>query len=145
MIGILLWASELDRIEDITQGAGLKARFGALPREEHHDAVIRMLCYLKKHLKSRLVYDTEVKDVSDKNVLTMGETFLIHMPKPFGRNRLKSWPSATHPTWTAKSNQADYRYSYLRKWNNRTMIFETTEHCREFGLRVGVRRHAHHY
>ena len=32
MIGILLWASELGRI-DITQEVGMMERFGALPRE----------------------------------------------------------------------------------------------------------------
>ena len=56
MIGILLWASELGRI-DVTQEVGLMARFGALPREGHFDAVVHMFAYLKKHLRSRLVYE----------------------------------------------------------------------------------------
>ena len=51
MIGILLWASELGRI-DVTQEVGLMARLGALPREGHFDAVVRMFAYLKKHLRS---------------------------------------------------------------------------------------------
>ena len=41
MIGILLWASKLGRI-NITQEVGLMARFGALPREGHFDAVVRI-------------------------------------------------------------------------------------------------------
>ena len=41
------------------------ARFGALPREGHFDAVVRMFAYLKKHLRSRLVYDTKPVDLSD--------------------------------------------------------------------------------
>ena len=65
MIGILLWASELGRI-DITQEVGMMARFGALPREGHYKAVLRIFSYLKKHLKSRLVYGTNIVDVSDK-------------------------------------------------------------------------------
>lgn len=93
MIGILLWASELGRI-DITQEVGLMARFGALPREGHYDAVIRIFCYLKKHLKSRLVYDTEVKDVSDiaftrcnwdEQYPEAAETLPYDTPKPLGK------------------------------------------------------------
>jgi hypothetical protein len=66
MIGILLWASELGRI-DITQEVGMMARFGALPREGHFKAVLRIFSYLKEHLKSRLVYDTNIIDVADKD------------------------------------------------------------------------------
>ena len=93
MIGILLWASELGRI-DITQEVGLMARFGALPREGHYDAVVRIFCYLKKHLKSRLVYDTEIKDVSDipftkcnweEQYPEATETLPYDMPKPLGK------------------------------------------------------------
>ena len=64
MIGILLWASKMGRI-DVTQEVGLMARFGALPREGHFDAVVRMFAYLKKHLRSRLMYDTKPVDLSD--------------------------------------------------------------------------------
>ena len=64
MIGILLWASELGRI-DVTQEVSLMARFGALPREGHFDAVVRMFTYLKKHVRSRLVYDAKLVDLSD--------------------------------------------------------------------------------
>jgi hypothetical protein len=46
MIGILLWASELDRI-DITQEVGTMARFGVLPQEGHYKAVLRIFSYLK--------------------------------------------------------------------------------------------------
>ena len=41
------------------------ARFGALPREGHFGAVVRMFAHLKKHLRSRLVYDTKPVDLSD--------------------------------------------------------------------------------
>ena len=51
MIGILFWATELGCI-DVMQEVGLMARFGALPREGHFDAVVRMFAYLKKHLRS---------------------------------------------------------------------------------------------
>jgi hypothetical protein len=64
LIGILLWACQLGRI-DIAQETGLMARFGAIPREGHFKAVIRMFTYLKKHLKSRLVYDPRIVDMSD--------------------------------------------------------------------------------
>ena len=64
MIGILLWASELGRI-DITLEVGLMARFSALPREGHFDAVVRTFAYLKKHLCFRLLYDTKPVNLSD--------------------------------------------------------------------------------
>ena len=93
MIGILLWASELGRI-DITYEVGLMARFAALPRKGHYDAVIRIFYYLKKHLKSRLVYDTEEKDLSDisfaqytweEQYPDAQETLPYNMPKPLGK------------------------------------------------------------
>ena len=63
MIGILLWASELGRI-DIMQEVGLMALFGALPRIGQFDVVVRMFAYLKKHLRSRLVCTNPI-DLSD--------------------------------------------------------------------------------
>ena len=93
MIGILLWASELGRI-DVTQEVGLMARFGALPREGHFDAVVRMFAYLKKHLRSRLVYDTKPVDLSDilltkcnweEQYPNAEETLPYDMPKPLGK------------------------------------------------------------
>jgi hypothetical protein len=76
MIGLLLWASKLGRI-NITQEVGMMARFGALRREGHYRAVLQIFSYLKKHLKSRLVYDTDIVDVTDKEfaVATWSEQY----------------------------------------------------------------------
>jgi hypothetical protein len=55
----------------------MMAQFGALPREGHFKAVQRIFSYLKKHLKSRLVYDTNIIDVADKDfaVATWSEQY----------------------------------------------------------------------
>ena len=50
MIGILLWASELGRI-NITQEVGMMARFGALPREGHYKAVLKIFFSSKEALE----------------------------------------------------------------------------------------------
>ena len=93
MIGILIWACELGRI-DVTQEVGLMARFGALPCEGHFDMVVCMFAYLNKHLRSRLVYDTKPVNLSDipstkcnweEQYPNAEETIHYDMSEPLGR------------------------------------------------------------
>ncbi len=62
-IGILRWAVELGRI-DLAHFASTMAKFAATPREGHLTAVIRGFGYIKKHLSSKLIIDTEPRDWS---------------------------------------------------------------------------------
>ena len=65
-IGTLRWAVELGRI-DLTFAASLMARFAACPREGHMENVIHVFAYIKKHLRSKLVFDPYTRDWSDIN------------------------------------------------------------------------------
>jgi hypothetical protein len=105
MIGILLWASGLGPI-DITQEVGMMAQFGALPREGHYKAVLRIFSYLKKHIKSRLVYNTNIADVTNKEFAVAtwseqypdaGETLPYDMPEPLGKRvKITAFCDASH-------------------------------------------------
>jgi hypothetical protein len=68
LIGILLWAVELGRI-DIAQETSMMARFTTLPREGHWEAVLGMFSYVKKHLRSRLVFDDMPRDFTGVNFI----------------------------------------------------------------------------
>ena len=84
----------------------MMARFGALPREGHFIAVLRIFSYLKKHLKSRLVYDTNIVDVTDKEFAVatwseqnsdVGETTPYDMPEPLGKQvKITAFCDASH-------------------------------------------------
>ena len=63
-VGIIRWAVEIGRI-DICMSAGTMARFSSMPRQGHMFHVLRILAYCKKHLESKIVFDTEEKDFSD--------------------------------------------------------------------------------
>jgi hypothetical protein len=65
-IGILQWAVELGRI-DLVHFASTMAKFAALPSVGHMTAVVRGFGHIKKHLKSRIVVDTRVKDWSTRH------------------------------------------------------------------------------
>jgi hypothetical protein len=93
LIGILLWTSELGRI-DITQEVGLMSRFNARPRIGHYNAVLRMFGYLKRHLNSKLVCDPHTRDFSHINFVNPSwkeqypdaqEELPPDMPPPLGR------------------------------------------------------------
>ncbi|EEC42861.1 predicted protein [Phaeodactylum tricornutum CCAP 1055/1] len=94
LIGILLWTSELGRI-DITQEVGLMSRFNAKPREGHYNAVLRMFSYLKRHLNSKLVCDPKMREFSQvkfsdpmwkEQYPNAVEELPPAMPKPMGRS-----------------------------------------------------------
>jgi hypothetical protein len=62
-IGVLRWAVELGRI-DLTFSVSLMARFASCPREDHFTKVLGMFSYVKKHLRSRIVFDYFTRDWS---------------------------------------------------------------------------------
>ena len=82
------------------------ARFGALPREGHYKAVLRIFSYLKKHLKSRLVYDTNIVYATDKEFAVAtwseqypdaSETQPYDMPEPLGKKaKITAFCDASH-------------------------------------------------
>jgi len=55
-IGVLHWAVELGRI-DICTEVSIMAAFAASPRKGHLEAVYHIFAYLKRHDRSRLVFD----------------------------------------------------------------------------------------
>ena len=55
-IGVLRWAVELGRI-DICTEVSIMAGFAACPREGHLEAVYHIFAYLKRHDRSRIVFD----------------------------------------------------------------------------------------
>ena len=55
-IGVLRWAVELGRIDNC-HDVSVMAAFSAAPRRGHLDAVFHLFSYLKKHDRSRIVFD----------------------------------------------------------------------------------------
>jgi len=107
-IGILRWAVELGRV-DIAHFAGTMAKFNAIPREGHLTAVVRYMAYLKKHLRSRLVFDPKRIDWSDMEWTSKdwsrfyldvtGEVLPPDMPKPRGEPvQIHMFCDAAHAT-----------------------------------------------
>ena len=56
-IGVLRWAVELGRI-DIAAEVSIMAAFAAAPRVGHLNAVFHIFAYLKRHTRSRIVFDS---------------------------------------------------------------------------------------
>ena len=56
LIGVLRWAIELGRV-DIHVNVALLSQYLANPRAGHMDQVLRIFAYLKKHDRSKLVFD----------------------------------------------------------------------------------------
>lgn len=91
-IGILRWAVELGRI-DIATEVSIMAGFSAAPRVGHLNAVFDIFAYLKRHTRSRIVFDpiypnlpqgTEQPDWTDfyKDVK---EQVPLDAPEPLGK------------------------------------------------------------
>ena len=84
----------------------MMTRFGALPRKGHFKAVLRIFSYLEKHLKSRLVYNTNIVDVADKDFAVAtwseqypdaGKTPPYDMPEPLGKMvKITAFCDASH-------------------------------------------------
>ena len=64
VIGILVWAVELGRI-DITTETSMMSAFRAAPRQGHLDAVMHIFSYLKSHDRSRIVFDDSYVEFTD--------------------------------------------------------------------------------
>jgi hypothetical protein len=62
-IGILRWICELGRL-DIIVPVSMLSRYTAMPREGHLDQVLHTYAYLKKHARSRIVFNDEYPDFS---------------------------------------------------------------------------------
>jgi hypothetical protein len=56
LIGLLRWCNELGRIDIIVE-VSLLSRFLACPREGHMQQAFHVFGYLKKHARSRMVFD----------------------------------------------------------------------------------------
>lgn len=67
LIGVLRWAVELGRI-DIHVSVSLLSQYLAQPREGHLDQAFRIFGWLKKHSRSRIVFDDGYVDWRDKFV-----------------------------------------------------------------------------
>jgi hypothetical protein len=65
LIGVLRWAVELGRL-DIYLEVALLSAYNAQPREGHLEAAFHMFAYLKKHPRSRLVFDDTYPDFGEK-------------------------------------------------------------------------------
>mmetsp|Transcript_12139 Transcript_12139/g.17505 ORF Transcript_12139/g.17505 Transcript_12139/m.17505 type:complete len:474 (-) Transcript_12139:35-1456(-) len=63
-VGTLRWAVELGRI-DLTFATSLMARFAACPREGHMENIIHIFAYIKKHIRSKLVFYPYIRDWSN--------------------------------------------------------------------------------
>ena len=64
LIGMLVWAVELGRL-DVATEVSMMSAFRALPRQGHLEAVFHLFAYLKDHDRSRLVFDDSYIDHTD--------------------------------------------------------------------------------
>ncbi len=107
-IGILRWAVELGRV-DIAHFASTMAKFNATPRQGHLTAVVRCMGYLKKHIRSRIVFDARERNWSDMDWTSKdwsnfypdvrGEVIPHDMPEPRGEPvQINMFCDAAHAT-----------------------------------------------
>lgn len=64
LIGILRWTVELGRI-DIHVAVSLMSSFSAAPREGHLEQLYHVFAYLKKHKRSKIVFDDTIPGISE--------------------------------------------------------------------------------
>jgi hypothetical protein len=107
-IGILRWAVELGRI-DLAHVAGTMARFSASPRQGHLYTVLQVFAYCKKHLCSKVVFDSMKRDFSSVSWVShdwrqfypdiVGEVFPLGQPKGRGKSvQINLFCDAAHAT-----------------------------------------------
>ena len=96
MIGILRWATEIGRVDILTELSLLSA-YQASPRRGHFEQVIHIFAFLKEHQKLTLYFDATKPDLDPG--LFLGSTpeefrerygdakeeLPPHMPEPRGR------------------------------------------------------------
>lgn len=73
LIGTLRWMTELGRIDILHEVAKLST-FQAAPRQGHLDAAYKIFAYLKKHQRSRMLFDS-FEVVPDSNLFSEYETW----------------------------------------------------------------------
>jgi len=105
LIGILRWIVELGRVDVVTEVA-MMSSFMANPREGHLNQVFHIFAYLKKHMRSALVFDDTLPDLSrftftdcDWSEFYPGakEPIPTDRPKPRGNSvTVTCWVDASH-------------------------------------------------
>ena len=104
-IDILRWGVELGRI-DVAFAAAMMAQYQAAPRHDHLMALGQIFAYLKRHARSRIVFDPTNPDMSDKDFITVDwsefyrdaeEAVPPNAPEPRGREvKLYAFADASH-------------------------------------------------
>ena len=89
LIGVLRWAVELGRI-DIHVSVSLLSQYLAQPREGHLDQAFRIFGWLKKHSRSRVVFDDGYVDWRDKFVDVDWSDFYPDAVEPIPSNAPES-------------------------------------------------------
>ena len=91
LIGILQWTVELGRI-DIAVEVGMLSTFMCSPREGHLQQALHIFAYLEKHMRSKLVFDSDIIDFSDYNWIEATGPNFIRMRKSLSPTIcLKHW------------------------------------------------------
>ncbi len=93
MIGILTWAVELGRVEDILLEVALLSSYLAIPQEGHLEAAYNIFAYLDKHPNAPMAFDGRVPRIT-----------LVCSQGPIGLNRFtkelrRSYPPECPSHW----------------------------------------------
>jgi hypothetical protein len=98
LIGVLRWCIELGRIDIIVE-VSLLSRFLACPREAHMQQAFHVFGYLKKHARSRMVFDETEPTIDQSRFRVVDwsefypgaeEAIPQDMPEPRGRSVVTS-------------------------------------------------------
>ena len=107
LIGILRWATEIGRVDILTEVAILSA-YQASPREGHLRQLLHIFAYLKRNPKLSLYFDPQLPNIPDNVFNVETESFKEHyrdakdelpynMPKPLGRSvTITAYVDASH-------------------------------------------------
>ena len=111
LIGILRWATEIGRVDILTEVAILSA-YQANPREGHLRQLLHIFAYLKRNPKLSLYFDPQLPNIPDNVFNVETESFKEHyrdakdelpynmpynMPKPLGRSvTITAYVDASH-------------------------------------------------
>jgi hypothetical protein len=85
LIGVLRWAVELGRI-DIHAAVSMLSQYLAQPRQGHLDQVFRIFAYLKKHNRSKIVFDDDYIGWKDKFAVVDWSDFYPGAAEPIPPN-----------------------------------------------------------
>ena len=94
LIGLLRWEIELGCI-DIHTEVAILSQYSALPREGYLDALYGIFAYMRKKLKSCIVFDPDEPEVNEDafNAMAVSDDFYVDaeellsskMPKALGK------------------------------------------------------------